>query len=124
MVPVGEGQDAKMIYSQFLVVPYNNVLNWILGRPYAETLDVLASLVHLKLKYHNFHDDLVKINVSLSKADLRSTTHILEGRWRKTMEIDMATLFRQLRDMDIQPSIGKVNLHVWICIGVRPQFWL
>lgn len=43
-----------------------SVYNCILGRPFATTLDTVASSVHPKLKYHNVHDKSVMISAGLS----------------------------------------------------------
>lgn len=32
------------------------------------TLDIIASLVHFKMKYHNVHDEPITINVELTEA--------------------------------------------------------
>lgn len=57
MVTLEEGMDIRTINSWFLVVPCINVYNHILGRPLELTFYVMASPVHLKLKYHNIHDN-------------------------------------------------------------------
>lgn len=36
-----------------------------MGRPFTSTLDIVASLVHLNLKYHNVHDEPVKVSSNL-----------------------------------------------------------
>lgn len=33
-----------------------------------ETLDIIASLVHFKMKYHNIYDEPIAINVELTEA--------------------------------------------------------
>lgn len=53
MISIGEEKYAWLGNSQLLVVSCINVYNCIMGRPFATTLDVLASSVHFKLKYHN-----------------------------------------------------------------------
>lgn len=35
----------------------------VLGRPFAATLDAIASLIHIKLKYHNEHNKPITINL-------------------------------------------------------------
>lgn len=42
----------------FLVVPYKRIYKSILGMPFATTLDLVASPVHIKLNNHNVHDEL------------------------------------------------------------------
>lgn len=50
------------------MVPCTSIYNFILGRPFAIVLDVVASLVHLKVKYHNLKGELVTINGDLEGA--------------------------------------------------------
>lgn len=65
MILVGEGKDAWHVSSQFLVVPCRSVYNCILERPFAVTLNFVASPIHLKLKYHNLQGDPITIKVDL-----------------------------------------------------------
>lgn len=106
MVTLGEERDIKNIYSQFLVVPCRSVYNYILGYPDAVTLDAVASLIHLKLKYHNFRDDSVMISSYLVGAT--RIYKVLLKDWKecegKVMEFNIALLLRQLEGMDIQLS--------------------
>lgn len=101
MVILGEERDIKNIYSQFLVVPCRSVYNYILCYP-----DAVASLIHLKLKYHNFQDDSVMISSYLVGA-IRIYKVLLKD-WKecegKVMEFNIALLLRQLEGMDIQLS--------------------
>lgn len=66
MVTLGEGRDTETINSQLLVVPFRSVYNYILGRAFTTTLDTIISLVNLKLKYHNVHDESITISVVMS----------------------------------------------------------
>lgn len=50
---------------QFLMVPSISVYSYILGRSFITTLDAIASLVHLNLKYHNVHDKPVIVCADL-----------------------------------------------------------
>lgn len=52
------------------MVPLRNVYNYILGRPFAGTLDTIAFLVHIKLKYHNVHKEIMTICDDLSRAQI------------------------------------------------------
>lgn len=65
MIFEGKGMNVRNISLQFLVVPCNNVYNFILGRPFASALDVVASLVDLKLKFHNLHGKPVTVNIDI-----------------------------------------------------------
>lgn len=53
---------------KFLVVPCKSVYNRILERPFAAILDVVASHVYFKIKYHNVHNEPMNICVDLSIA--------------------------------------------------------
>lgn len=53
---------------QFPVVHYKSVYKLIVGRPFTTSLDPMASLVHLKLKFHNLHGELVIVNANLEGA--------------------------------------------------------
>lgn len=50
MVIMGNGKSTNIVNSQFLMVPCKNVYNSIMDKPFAITLDTVASSVHLKLK--------------------------------------------------------------------------
>lgn len=38
------------------MILYKSLYNFLLGRPFSIMLDAVASLIHLKFKYHNVHD--------------------------------------------------------------------
>lgn len=52
------------------MVSCKSVYNCILDRPFAAALDIVASPVHLKLKFHNLHGEPVIINVNLEGEKL------------------------------------------------------
>lgn len=54
-------RDTRRVDLQFLEISYKSAHNCNLGRPFATMMDVMASLVHLELKYHNVHDEKAKI---------------------------------------------------------------
>lgn len=68
IVFVGSVKDIRAVISQFLVVLYVSVYNCILGWPFTAMLDVVASLIHLKLKYHNIQGESTTINAYLERA--------------------------------------------------------
>lgn len=68
MVNLEEGRDTMNIDSQLLDVPYRSVYNCLLERPFAETLDTITSLVHLKLKNYNLYDGSVTVKINLYGA--------------------------------------------------------
>lgn len=45
-----------------------SIYNCIFDKPFTLTLDVVALLVHLKLKFHNLHDEPLTINADLGWA--------------------------------------------------------
>lgn len=69
MVTLGEGKNTMTIEFQFLVILCKSVYNCILflGRPFTEILDTVSCSAHLKLKYHNVHEDLVTICIDMSE---------------------------------------------------------
>lgn len=80
---------------------YKCILSW----PFAVTLDALASPVHLKLKYHNVHDEVVTISVDLSiaKRIYKAFEHDLKEGEDSVIKINVASLIGKLKDMDVQP---------------------
>lgn len=89
---------------QFLVTPYKIVNNYTLRRSFVVTLDVMASLVHLKLKFCNFPGEQFTINVDLEGEKRIYKALYQDYREGRAMEINVATLTRQLRSRNIQPS--------------------
>lgn len=75
-------------------------------------MDAMASMVHLKLKYHNVYDELTTIYVDLLEAwkihkDLH---HIQKGKDKeKAMEINMVFLTRKLNEMMIKLSKESIR---------------
>lgn len=74
MISIGDGKEIRTVNLKFLVVPYKNVYNCILGRPFVAMVGVVASPFHLKLKYHNLQGELLTIN-----ADLKGEKSKLSG---------------------------------------------
>lgn len=64
-ISIWEVRDIRSSGSQFLVVPCKTVYNCIIGKPFTSTLDTVASLIHLKLKFYNLHSESLIINVGL-----------------------------------------------------------
>lgn len=60
--------DVRAVRLQLLVVPCKIVYKCFLGIPFVVALDVVASPVHLYLKFHNLHDERVSINADLEGA--------------------------------------------------------
>lgn len=64
----------RTVNVHFLVVPYENAYNGILGRSFMETLDVMASKVHMKMKYYSNSGKLIVITDDLCGALLTHKT--------------------------------------------------
>lgn len=76
-----------MIDLYFLVVTSKSVYNYFLGKPFAATLDIMASPVYLKMKNHNLHNEHTTICTDLSEGDkytrlynTNKTQYRIEGR--------------------------------------------
>lgn len=70
LVSVREGNNKRIVCACFLVVLCESVYNDILGRSFLEALDVVASTVHLKMKYHNNLGKSLVIAIDLRRAHL------------------------------------------------------
>lgn len=104
MVSVGEESGLKSISTKFLVIPCKSLYNHILGRPFTTVLDVVTSPMHLKLKYHNLHKELVVLCTYLDMA--KKIHHALQKDHgnNMTMEINMISLNYQLKNMNLHTS--------------------
>lgn len=60
-----ERKDEQPMNICFLMIPYENVYNDILGRSFLAILNAMASLIYLKVKYHNNACKLVVISADL-----------------------------------------------------------
>lgn len=80
------------------MVPYKRVYNYILGRPLSKTLDVVESIVHLKLKYHKVHDEPVRVCIDLfeAKSIYKALQQDKEEGENKSIEINMDSLTKHL----------------------------
>lgn len=87
--------DTRPIDSRFMVVPCRNVYKYILGHFFVETLDAVASSVHLKLKCHNVKDEPMTISTNISRAKrfYKALQHDQKEGEGKVMEINVASLF-------------------------------
>lgn len=76
----------------------------------------MASLVHLKLKYHNMHEEPTIISDDLSRV--KRIYNALQQDQKegeaKAMEINVAFFTRQLKYMIIQPLTSKAS-----CLGQK-----
>lgn len=69
-VSFGEGKNKRILKVCFLVIPYKNIYNGLLGRSFLAALNEVASMVHLKMEYHNSLGELVVIATNLRGAHL------------------------------------------------------
>lgn len=81
-----------MINLQFLFLSCMSVYSFILGRSSVATSDIVASSVHLKLKYHNLQGEPTIINGDLKWGKI--IYQVLQQDQRKglLMEINMSSL--------------------------------
>lgn len=103
MMYVGEGKYVRIVD----IFPCNSVYIYILCIPVAVTLNVVASLVHLKLKFHNLHNESVMIKVGLEGA--KRIYQELQQDWGecKVMEINVSSLAILLKSMNIHHPAGR-----------------
>lgn len=71
MVILSKGKYSTIIEVWLLVDPYKIVYNWTLGIPFSPNIDIVSSIVHLKMKYHNIHNKSMIIY-----ADLDGSLHL------------------------------------------------
>lgn len=68
MISVDKRKGVRAVNLHLLVVICKSTYNCILDRPFVTALDGVVSPIHLKLKFHNLHDEPVTINVDLVRA--------------------------------------------------------
>lgn len=92
MVYVEEDRDLWFIKTQFMVIPVRAFYSCILGRAFFAVLDVVPSPVHLKLKYHNLHEESAVLCTNLEAA--KKIHHVLLRDQEKgtTKEINKTSL--------------------------------
>lgn len=109
MIFVGEGKYVSNVNLKFLVVPCKNVYNYILIRPFAEALDMLASPVHLKLKFQNLYSELVTINVNLTRSNkIYQACNMIENK-ESVMQRDKSSFPHQTTKEHEHPTSHKYN---------------
>lgn len=118
-VTLREGRDTMMVDSKFLVVPCKSVYNCILDRSFTVTLNVVESLIYLKLNYHNVHEDSVSISADLfgKKTTYKDFQQDQKEDKGKAIKINVTSLVRQLRDMGIKPQTCIENYFVQTFVG-------
>lgn len=79
---VGDGKDIRKINSQFLFVPCRSVYKCVIGRPFAATLNAIASPVHHKFKYHNLQG--IHPSSMLTSREKKESTKLSKNIKEKT----------------------------------------
>lgn len=122
-VSFGEGKNKRILKVCFLVIPYKNIYNGLLGRSFLAALNKVASMVHLKMEYHNSSYELVVIATNLRGAHLIQETVLknpimsaitFEREKKKDWEaIGMVYIYIQdnkiLRDDQFSSSSGSIR---------------
>lgn len=62
---IGERVCERTIILHFIIIQCNSFFRGILGRSFLERLDDVASLVHLKVTYHDAEGRLVSMNANV-----------------------------------------------------------
>lgn len=88
MVLVSKGKEILTVNSQFLPIHCRSIYSCILERSFPAMLDVVASLTHLKQKYHNLQENRTS-SIALMKGKkesikLSSETKEMVYPWRST----------------------------------------
>lgn len=101
------------------MAPCKRVYNYILNMPFVTTLDAMATPIHLKLKYHKVHDESVTICTGLSREKMiyKALQQDQKQGQFKAMEIIVAFLIMQLRDIAVKSLVGKANYSLPITAG-------
>lgn len=81
--------------------------NCIMGRPFTAALDTATLPPHLKLKYHNLHEEKVILYTDLvATSKIPHALHKDQGEGTY-MEINMTSLNYQLQNMNLHtPQCG------------------
>lgn len=83
-----------------------SVYNFILVKPFTTMMDAIASLVHLKLKYHDLQGNPATINADLEGAKIIYQSLKKDQGEHTTMKINVASLTRQHNKMDTHYTIS------------------
>lgn len=68
MVSLKEERDARMVDVHFFYDPLKNVYNYIFGKPFFVALNIVTSIINVKMKFHNTHDELVIIHAEFTRS--------------------------------------------------------
>lgn len=93
-VSVREGKDARIVKVCFFVVPYRNIYNCLKRRSFLTSLDVMASTIRIKMKYHNDSYGVVVILIDLHGAHMIHKTILKNPHaYEKEKEEDTYVLY-------------------------------
>lgn len=97
IVSLREGEDKRSINIYFLVVPCESVFKGFLGRPFITTLDVVASPVHLKMKYPDNGETSYHLCWPTQSApypwnDTQNTLYYFSGHKKSPREVHVADI--------------------------------
>lgn len=124
MVTLGDGRYTRTVDLQFHMVPCKSTNICILGRSFVATLEVMASPIYFKLKYHNVQDESMTICVDLFGGKIiynKALQHRQKKDKRKVVGMNIASVIAELIKMKIKPSVIKVNYYDRTTIGKTPD---
>lgn len=99
-----ERKDEQPMNVCFLMIPYENVYNDILGRSFLAILNSMASLIYLKVKYHNNACKLVVI-----LADLHEDYLIHEAILKNPLAIALTS---ERQKNETHQTVSMIDLDV------------
>lgn len=59
---------SRIVKTPFSVLPCKSIYNCIIGRPTLGWLGVVASTVHLKMKFYSLENEVITLDVDLASA--------------------------------------------------------
>lgn len=106
VISVDDRKDVRSVIFKFLIVSCKSIHNCILERLFVVMLDVVASPIHLKIKYHNLQRELVTINVDLEgEKRVYQDLHKISGGRRG--HGDQCSFPHHSAQQDVHPSSKK-----------------
>lgn len=103
MVSLGNGRDIWTVNAQFLINPRRSFYSCILGRAFLTMLDIVASLVHLKLNYYNMQGESGTIDIDLEGEKRIYQALKNDHREAIAIELNSISLTSQINRMCIHP---------------------
>lgn len=110
--------DTRMVNLQILVVFCKSIYHCIIGRSFAETLDVVASPIHLKMKYHNIYDEPVTyVPICLDPEGLKSQLNNSQIQTIFKSHLSMIHIFK----LGCLPNCKKINYMLQLLFMIKPH---